>query len=130
LTSKAKKELKAELKKIQIVGANEYSIQKTVGGQVNKILLIYVSYPSFQITLQHMQSIIQAVESKRGVATFITAKRTILSKWLKVHKSQVRPRNRTLTSVHDDILEDLLAPATISGRRLRYVPGKKVFYKM
>lgn len=39
----------------------------------------------------------------------------------------VRPRTRTLTAVHDGILEDVVYPAEIVGKRVRYhLDGSKV----
>ena len=39
----------------------------------------------------------------------------------------VRPRSRTLTTVHDGILEDVMYPAEIVGKRVRYhLDGAKV----
>merc|ERR1712241_1002523 len=60
----------------------------------------------------------------------IGKKRTILSKWIKVHKSQTRPRSRTMTSVFDSILEDLLLPGNITARRIRHKLNGKLVYKI
>jgi small subunit ribosomal protein S7e len=39
----------------------------------------------------------------------------------------VRPRTRTLTAVHDGILEDVVYPAEIVGKRVRYhLDGSKI----
>lgn len=43
---------------------------------------------------------------------------------------QKRPRSRTLTSVHDKILEDLVFPTEIVGKRVRYLTGGNKLYKV
>merc|ERR1711935_633582 len=46
--------------------------------------------------------------------------RTILSpQYNRLHPGQKRPRSRTLTSVHNDILEDIVHPTQIVGKRVR-----------
>merc|ERR1711879_816467 len=47
------------------------------------------------------------------------ANRTILDKNFRRKGLKVRPRTRTLTAVHDAILEDVVGPTEIIGRRTR-----------
>merc|ERR1711948_255183 len=55
------------------------------------------------------------------------ANRTILDKNFRRRGLKVRPRTRTLTSVHESILEDVVGPTEIVGRRTRIsVDGSKL----
>merc|ERR1719311_163969 len=55
------------------------------------------------------------------------ANRTILDKNFRRKGLKVRPRTRTLTAVHDAILEDVVGPTEIIGRRTRIgVDGTKM----
>merc|ERR1712113_135924 len=56
-----------------------------------------------------------------GRHVVIIAQRTILNKNCRRSKriTGPRPRSRTLTAVHDAILEDLVYPAEIVGKRIR-----------
>merc|ERR1719157_356606 len=55
------------------------------------------------------------------------ANRTILDKNFRRRGLAVRPRSRTLTSVHESILEDVVGPTEIVGKRTRIgVDGSKV----
>lgn len=64
-----------------------------------------------------------------GRIVVIIAQRRILRKPLKKERlsKQMRPRSRTLTAVHDAILEDMVYPTQIVGKRLRVqTDGTKV----
>merc|ERR1712183_564723 len=55
------------------------------------------------------------------------AQRTVLDKNFKRKGLKVRPRNRTLTSVQESILEDVVGPTEIVGKRTRIsVDGSKI----
>jgi small subunit ribosomal protein S7e len=42
----------------------------------------------------------------------------------------MRPRNRTLTAVHENLLDDLIQPSAIIGKRLRVRVDGSQFYKI
>merc|ERR1712060_198218 len=55
------------------------------------------------------------------------ASRTILDKNFKRKGLKIRPRNRTLTSVQESMLEDIVGPTEIHGKRTRIsVDGHKL----
>merc|ERR1719148_237292 len=63
--------------------------------------------------------------AKRHV--LFVANRTILDKNFRRKGLKVRPRTRTLTSVHESILEDIIGPTEIIGKRTRIsVDGTKL----
>merc|ERR1719413_330865 len=63
--------------------------------------------------------------SKKHVV--FVANRTILDKNFRRKGLKVRPRTRTLTSVHESILEDVVSPTEIVGKRTRItVDGSKL----
>merc|ERR1711966_310340 len=63
--------------------------------------------------------------SKKHV--MFVANRTILDKNFRRKGLKVRPRTRTLTSVHESILEDIIGPTEIIGKRTRIsVDGTKL----
>merc|ERR1712099_169097 len=63
--------------------------------------------------------------SKRHLV--FVANRTILDKNFRRKGLKVRPRSRTLTAVHESILEDVVGPTEIFGKRTRIsVDGSKL----
>lgn len=58
---------------------------------------------------------------------FIAQRRILPKPGRHSRQKQKRPRSRTLTAVHDGILEDLVFPTEIIGRRVRQgTDGKRV----
>ena len=60
----------------------------------------------------------------------IPAKKRVNGKEYRGYISKKVPRDRTLTSVFDGYLDDILYPATIVGKRIRYPAGKTRTYKV
>uniref|UniRef100_A0A2K5CWI0 40S ribosomal protein S7 n=1 Tax=Aotus nancymaae TaxID=37293 RepID=A0A2K5CWI0_AOTNA len=98
-------DLKAQLRELNITAAKEIEVG---GGQ--KAMIIFVS--KIQVRLVH------ELEKKfSGKHVVFIAQRRILPNRTK--NKQKRPRSRILTAVHDTILEDLVFPSEIVGKRIR-----------
>merc|ERR1712050_675268 len=122
-------ENREEFRNIYIAGAREFQINQ-LGKRDKRVVLIYVPYPSLKSAQKLHYKIVNEIQKRKSIQAFITAKRTILSKWIKQHHSQMRPRSRTLTSVLDSILDDLLVPGNITARRIRHKLNGKLVYKV
>jgi len=87
-----------------------------------KAIVIFVPHRLHK-RFQKLQSrLIRELEKKfSGKHVQIVAQRTILSgSFRRKNPGQIRPRSRTLTSVHNSILEDLVFPTAIVGKRIRF----------
>mmetsp|Transcript_35792 Transcript_35792/g.41752 ORF Transcript_35792/g.41752 Transcript_35792/m.41752 type:complete len:202 (+) Transcript_35792:78-683(+) len=112
-------EWKNDLKDVYITNVKE--IDFTSKGKKSKpVYLVYVPFPCLKVIQKLHKRLVPELESRLKAQVLVVAKRTIQSKWQKTHKSQKRPYSRTLTAVHDAVLEDLLQPANIIGRRIRH----------
>merc|ERR1711904_322318 len=93
-----------------------------------KATVIFVPYRAWKSVKKIHGRLIREMEkklSKRHVV--FTAERTILGKTFRRKGLTVRPRSRTLTSVHESILEDIVGPTEIVGKRTRIsVDGSKL----
>uniref|UniRef100_A0A0E0KCJ3 40S ribosomal protein S7 n=2 Tax=Oryza punctata TaxID=4537 RepID=A0A0E0KCJ3_ORYPU len=115
-------ELKSELKDLYINNA----VQMDVAGN-RKAVVIHVPYRLRKAFKKIHVRLVRELEKKfSGKDVVIVATRRIVRPPKKGSAVQ-RPRTRTLTAVHDGILEDVVYPAEIVGKRIRYrLDGAKV----
>ena len=59
------------------------------------------------------------MEKKLKTTVLFVSARKIESRWIKRNKTQKRPYSRTLTSVYESILTELLLPGTVISDRTR-----------
>eukprot|EP00396_MALV-II-16_sp_LP-1_P000336 gene336-170_t len=122
-------ELKAELREFTFSGAKAVECP---GAKNNKsAVVMFVPYRCWR-ELSRVKTVIpkliRELEKKFPKKhVIIVANRTIMDKNFRRKGIQVRPRNRTLTAVHESILEDVVAPTEIVGKRTRVaVDGSKL----
>lgn len=80
-------------------------------GSASKVLLVKIPFRSHQAFQKVSDKIVSHLESKFNWPVIVVANRTIISKKAKHHASQKRPRSRTLTAVHQAVLEDIVSVA-------------------
>jgi len=110
-------ELKSELQNLHITAAKEVDVP---GGK--KAVVLFVPYLQLQGFHRIHARLVRELEKKfSGKHVVVVANRRLLPKPGRNNraKRQKRPRSRTLTAVHDAILEDLVYPTEIVGKRTR-----------
>ena len=110
-------ETKKAAKSAIVTDASEFVYNVEANKAVN-VLVFYLPYVWMRENRALLVKIVNEIQDKRKQFVFPIAKRTIINK--KSDFKQKIPRSRTLTSVYDSILEDLIFPAYITGRRMRY----------
>ena len=119
-------DLKADLKDLYILGAKEVEL----GDGAKKAIVLFVSFKLLSAFHKIQARLVRELEKKMaGRSICVVAQRTILSE--SYCRSAVskgpRPRSRTLTAVQDAILEDLVYPTEIVGKRTVFrADGNKV----
>ncbi|CAJ0566066.1 unnamed protein product, partial [Mesorhabditis spiculigera] len=120
------KDLRGQLRELYIVGVKE------IDHGNKKIVVVYVPFPQLKLFNKIQVQLIRELEKKLGGKHVVfIAKRRILPKPQRGNKripeKQKRPRSRTLTAVHEAILEDICFPAEIVGKRIRVKSdGKRI----
>lgn len=110
-------DLKLQLRELHITQAREVEVKNS------KVIVIYVPIP-LQKSFQKIQTrLVRELEKKfSGKHVVFVGDRKILPKPNRNKRNplkQKRPHSRTLTSVFDATLEDLVFPAEIVGKRIR-----------
>jgi len=118
-------ELKKELSIILITSAQmvDYEDADKTPGQYLLVRILHRSLGAFK---KAGYKVVDQLEAHYNKPVIIVANRTIISPSAKHHPSQMRPRSRTLTNVHKEILADVCFPSNITGRGVRIdIDGKK-----
>merc|ERR1711907_704696 len=109
-------DLKAELRELHIVSAKEVDVTG------RKAVVIFVPFKLLKVVHKIQSRLVRELEKKfSGKHVVLIGQRRIMRKPSSGQRQpkQKRPRSRTLTAVHEAILEDLVYPTEIVGKRTR-----------
>lgn len=109
------------VKEVQVTSADK---------KAKNVLLVILEFKSYPILKKYYKKIAAILEKKLKTPVLFIAKRTIQSKWVKENKTQKRPISRTLTKVHEAILDDLVQPANIVAKSIRHQADGSMVTKM
>uniref|UniRef100_A0A087XAM8 40S ribosomal protein S7 n=1 Tax=Poecilia formosa TaxID=48698 RepID=A0A087XAM8_POEFO len=109
-------DLKAQLRELHITAAKEIE----VGGS-RKAIIIFVPVPQLKSFQKIQVRLVRELEKKFSGkhVVFIAQLKIWPKKTSELIQKNKLPPSRTLTSVHDAILEDLVFPSEIVGKRIR-----------
>ena len=106
--------IKDTLQTIGFISAAQHKINdKTTA------ILITIPQPLLSKYLTIANILIPKLEEQLHCPILVIAKRKIISRHIKVKRTQAIPRSRTLMAVHKAILDDLIYPFTILDKRER-----------
>ncbi|XP_030535222.2 40S ribosomal protein S7 [Rhodamnia argentea] len=115
-------ELKSDLKDLYINSAVEVDVSGS-----KKAVVIHVPYRLRKAFRKIHVRLVRELEKKLSGKDVIVIATRRISRPPKKGSAVQRPRSRTLTTVHDAMLEDIVLPAEIVGKRVRYrLDGSKV----
>jgi small subunit ribosomal protein S7e len=117
--------LKRYLEKVRIEASEEVPLNE----KDKRAFLIKVSEESWKTISPVHADLIKKLEGHFNCPIIIVANRNMINgKLFKKFKGKLTPRQNTLTSVYDNLLEDILYPAAIIGKRIRHFrTGKRLF---
>jgi len=118
--------MKKDLENLQIENANEISV-----GTDKRCYLVQVNEASVKNLHNVHSEIVKKLEDHFSTPVVIVPyRKKINGKLFRRYRGTKVPRDRTLSAVYDAYLEDLLYPATIVGKRVRYPKGKSRTFKV
>ena len=89
-------------------------------GKEKPAVLIYFSHKSHKVLLTALyKKIVAELEKKLKTVVLLVSARNIQSRWIKKNRTQKRPYSRTLTSVQEAVLTELLLPGNVISDRVR-----------
>ncbi|KFD57676.1 hypothetical protein M514_01346 [Trichuris suis] len=111
-------EYRDHLRELHFLAAKEIEVPN------RKAIIIYVPFPQLKQYRKIQGKLLREMEKKFGGRhVVIIARRRILPKPTRgknrIILKQKRPRSRTLASVHEEFLNDIVFPAEIVGKRTR-----------
>jgi len=116
-------DIKPDLRDVYISAAKEIEVK-----QNKSAIIVYFPFRVWKNVKKIQGKLIRELEKKFSKKHLVfVANRTILDKNFRRKGLQVRPRSRTLTAVHESIMEDICGPIEIFGKRTRIgVDGSKL----
>ena len=122
----SEKDHKSELETLKIEHSNEVKMEDD-----QKCYLIQISTQNLA-GFKKVHSLLtkKLEEHLSNPVIIIPARKRVNGKEYRTFISKKVPRDRTLTAVFDSYLDDILYPATIVGKRIRYPIGKTRTYKV
>ena len=117
--------IKKHLENLKIDSVQEINL----GEKNKKCYLIKVNESSWKSITVVLADIIKKLEAHYNCPVVIVSNRKqINGKIFKKFKGKTTPRQNTLTAVYDSLLDDILFPATVIGKRIRHFKtGQRLF---
>jgi small subunit ribosomal protein S7e len=109
-------EVQAEVPTLYLVAAKQVAVAKG-----RKAIVLFIPFRQQKRFGKIQKRLIAELEKKFTATHVVVAiQRTIMSENMARWTNQKRAHSRTLTAVYDAILNDIVAPTTIVGKRIRF----------